>query len=66
MHLSNAADVIPPPSSIRRDLAVGYRHADLFRRRLRLAEQEHRRLSSAALIALDRDAKRVKGAEHAS
>jgi hypothetical protein len=63
---TDAVDVIPPPSSIRRDLAVTYRRADLLRRLLRLSEQKQRRLSSAALDELNRDAERAGGGNHAS
>lgn len=54
MHVSDAVDVIPSPSLIRRDLAVVYRRADLLRRLLRLAEQKQRRLSPDALAELER------------
>ena len=62
---TDAVDVIPPPSTIRRDLAVVYRRADLLRRLLRLAEQKQRRLSVAALDELSRDAERAGGGNHA-
>ena len=62
----DAVDVIPPPSTIRRDLAVTYRRADLLRRFLRLAEQKQQRLSVAALDELNRDAERAGGVDHAS
>jgi hypothetical protein len=66
MNPSDAVDVIPPPTSIRRDLAVVYRRADLLRRLLRLAEQKQRQLSPAALAELDRVAPRESGVPHAS
>ena len=66
MDLSDAVDVIPPPSTIRRDLAVVYRRADLLRRLLQLAEQKQRRLSVAALDELSRDAELAGGGNHAS
>jgi hypothetical protein len=62
----DAVDVIPPPPSVRRDLAVAYRGADLLRRLLRLSEQKQWQLSSAALHELNWDAERAGGGNHAS
>ena len=58
-HLIDSVDGIPSPSTIRRDLAIVYRQADLLRRLLKIAVTKERQLSPAALDELDRDAKRM-------
>lgn len=63
---SDAVEVIPPPATIRRDLAVAIRRADILRRLLRLSEQKQRRLSPDAIAELERTASTGRGVPHAS
>jgi hypothetical protein len=62
----DAVDAVPPPATIRRDLARTVRRADLLRRLLRLAERKATELSSVTRVGTQGDAERAGGGNDAS